>query len=50
MSPQTVTAYLNGDMTTQRFITSTTYNQELAADMFSASVTYDPFKSPPKNK
>ncbi len=48
MSPRTVTRYFNGDMSAQRFITSTAYNQDFPADMFEASITYDPFKSPPK--
>ncbi len=49
-TPQTVTGYLNGDMTTQRFITTTTFNRELAADMFTATVNYNPYSSPPKKR
>ena len=47
MTPQSVTRYLNGEMSAQRFINTTTYNQDYPADMFSAEVTYDPYKNQP---
>lgn len=48
MTPQTVTTSFNGEMSTQRFITSTTFNREFQPDLFSATVTYDPYKSQPQ--
>ena len=42
MTPRSVTRYFNGDMSAQRFVTTTTYNGEFPADIFSATVTYDP--------
>ena len=50
MTPRSVTRYFNGDMSAQRFVTTTTYNGEFPADIFSATVTYDPYKSQSKNK
>jgi hypothetical protein len=50
MTPQSVTRFYNGEMSAQRFVTSTAYNQEFAADLFEATITYDPFKSQPKDK
>jgi len=48
MTPGSVTRYLNGDMSAQRFITTTNYNQEFPADTFEATISYDPYKSQPK--
>jgi hypothetical protein len=42
MTPHSVTRYLNGDMSNQRFINTVSYNQNLADNLFEASVTYDP--------
>lgn len=47
MTPQSVTRYLNGEMSAQRFINTTAYNRDYPADMFSAEVTYDPYKNQP---
>ena len=49
MTPLSITRFLNGDMTVQRFRNTVTYNQELPADLFAATVTYDPFKNSPKH-
>jgi hypothetical protein len=44
MTPYTITRFLNGDMSNQRFLHSVTYNSGLADSLFNASVTYDPKK------
>jgi hypothetical protein len=48
MTPLSVTRFLNGDMTVQRFRNTVSYNQELPADLFAAAVSYDPYKNSPK--
>jgi hypothetical protein len=48
MTPFSVTRFYNGDMSNQRFLNSVSYNKGLSEAMFSADVTYDPFKSVPK--
>src|SRR5215472_4898070 len=48
MTPFSVTRFYNGDMSNQRFLNSVSYNKALSDSMFSADVTYDPFKSVPK--
>jgi hypothetical protein len=48
MTPHSVTRFLNGDMAVQRFRNTVSYNQELPAELFAATVTYDPFKNSPK--
>jgi len=48
MTPLSITRYLNGDMTVQRFRNTVSYNQELPSDLFAATVTYDPYKNSPK--
>jgi hypothetical protein len=37
-----ITRYLNGETSQQRFITTASYNQKLSDSMFEAAVTYDP--------
>jgi len=44
MTPHSVTRYQNGDMSNQRFINTVSYNQNLADNLFEASITYDPKK------
>jgi hypothetical protein len=46
MTPYTITRYLNGEMSNQRFLHSVTYNSGLKDSLFSAAATYDPKKSP----
>jgi len=48
MTPFDVTRFYNGDMSSQRFVTSVTYNKGLSDSMFVAHVSYDPDKPPPK--
>jgi hypothetical protein len=48
MTPFSVTRFYNGDMSNQRFLNSASYNKGLNDSMFSADVTYDPFKGAPK--
>jgi len=42
MTPFSVTRYRDGEVSNQRFITDTKYNQSLADSMFVGSVTWDP--------
>ena len=42
MTPFSVTRFYNGDMASQRFLNSITYNQETSDSLFSANATYDP--------
>jgi hypothetical protein len=49
MTPFTVTRFLNGDMSSQRFLHSVTYNSGLSDSLFQASATYDPNKTPPRH-
>jgi hypothetical protein len=48
MTPFSVTRFYNGDMSNQRFLNSVSYNKGLSDAMFSANVSYDPFKGVPK--
>lgn len=48
MTPHSITRFLNGDMSNQRFINTVSYNQNLADSLFEASITYDPKKPPGK--
>jgi hypothetical protein len=45
MTPYTITRFLNGEMSNQRFLHSVTYNTGLQDSMFMASVSYDPKKA-----
>ena len=47
MTPHSVTRYLNGDMSYQRYITAATFNNELPDNLFEANITYDPYKKSP---
>ena len=42
MTPHSITRYLNGDMSNQRFITNGSYNKNIPDGFFEASTTYDP--------
>lgn len=48
MTPHSVTRYMNGDMSNQRFVNTISYNQNPPDSLFEASVTYDPKKPLPK--
>lgn len=48
MTPFDITRFYNGDMSSQRFLTSVSYNKGLSDSMFVAHITYDPDKAPPK--
>jgi hypothetical protein len=48
MTPFSITRFYNGDMSSQRFLNSVTYNKGLSDSMFAADVTYDPYKAAPK--
>jgi len=48
MTPFSVSRYYNGDMASQRFLNSISYNRGLSDAMFNANAPYDPGKSPPK--
>jgi hypothetical protein len=48
MTPFSVTRFYNGDMSSQRFLNSVSYNKGLSDSLFDADVTYDPFKAAPK--
>jgi hypothetical protein len=49
MTPHSLTRYLNGDMSNQRFINTISYNQNPPDSLFEANVSYDP-KAPPRKK
>jgi hypothetical protein len=49
MTPFGFTRYFNGDMQTERFMTSTTYNQGLNPAMFDPNSGYNPLKSSGKH-
>jgi len=48
MTPFDVTRFYNGDMSSQRFLTSVSYNKGLSDSLFVAHVSYDPDKPTPK--
>jgi hypothetical protein len=48
MTPFDVTRFYNGDMSSQRFLTSVSYNRGLSDSMFVAHASYDPDKPAPK--
>jgi hypothetical protein len=48
MTPFSVTRFYNGDMSSQRFLNSVTYNKGLSDSLFASNVTYDPNKAAPK--
>ncbi len=47
MAPHSITRYLNGDMSYQRFLNEVTFNNELPDNLFTANITYDPYKNQP---
>jgi hypothetical protein len=49
MTPYGFTRYYNGDMQTERFVTSVSYNQALNEAMFDANSGYNPNKAPGKH-
>jgi hypothetical protein len=49
MTPFSITRFLNGDMSNQRFLNSVTYNTGVSDSLFDASITYDPNKPRPKH-
>jgi len=49
MTPFSVTRFLNGEMSNQRFLNSVTYNTGVSDSLFSTSITYDPNKPRPKH-
>jgi hypothetical protein len=48
MTPFSVTRFYNGDMSSQRFLNSVSYNKGLSDSLFAADPTYDPYKAAPK--
>ena len=50
MTPYSVTRFYNGDMASQRFLNSISYNQNLNDSLFEASISYDPNRLPTKKK
>lgn len=49
MTPFSITRFLNGDMSNQRFLNSVSYNTGVSDSLFNASITYDPTKPRPKH-
>jgi hypothetical protein len=48
MTPFSVTRFYNGDMSSQRFLNSVSYNKGLSDSMFAADITYDANKPVPR--
>jgi hypothetical protein len=49
MTPFSITRFLNGDMSNQRFLNSVTYNTGVNDSLFQTSISYDPSKPRPKH-
>lgn len=49
-TPFSITRFLNGDMSNQRFLNSVSFNTGLSDSMFEASITYEPGRPPGKKK
>jgi hypothetical protein len=49
MTPFSITRFLNGDMSNQRFLNSVSYNTGVNDSLFNSSITYDPNKPRPKH-
>ncbi|HEX6505642.1 MAG TPA: hypothetical protein VF011_20540 [Terriglobales bacterium] len=49
-TPFSITRFLNGDMSNQRFLNSVSFNSGLSDSMFEASITYEPGRPPGKKK
>ena len=47
-TPFSITRFLNGDMSNQRFLNSVSFNTGLADSLFDASITYEPGRPPGK--
>jgi hypothetical protein len=50
MTPYSITRFYNGEMATQRFLNTVTYNNGLNESMFAAKTSYDPSTLPEKKK
>jgi hypothetical protein len=48
MTPYSITRFYNGEMSSQRFLNTVTYNQNLNESMFDAKTSYDPAHLPSK--
>jgi hypothetical protein len=49
-TPFSITRFLNGDMSNQRFLNSVSFNTGLNDSMFEASISYEPGRPPGKKK
>ena len=49
MTPFSVTRFLNGEMSNQRFLNSVTYNSGVSDSLFNTSISEDPNKARPKH-
>jgi hypothetical protein len=49
-TPFSITRFLNGDMSNQRFLNSVSFNTGLSDSMFDASITYEPGRPPGKSR
>jgi hypothetical protein len=49
MTPDSFTRYFNGDMQTERFVSSVHFNQGLDETMFDPNSGYSPIKQPKKH-
>lgn len=45
MAPHSITRYLNGDMSYQRYLNTVIFNNDLPDNLFEANITYDPYKA-----
>jgi hypothetical protein len=45
MTPHSVTRYLNGDMSYQKFLNEVVFNNDMPDNLFEANITYDPYKN-----
>lgn len=50
MTPFSVTRFLNGDMSNQRFLHEVSYNRQVSDSLFAASITYDPNQLPVRKR
>jgi hypothetical protein len=49
MTPHSITRYLNGEMSYQRFMNEVSFSHPLSDSLFEASVSYDPRQASPKH-
>ncbi len=47
MTPHSLTRYLNGDMSYQRYLNEVVFNNDLPDNLFEAKITYDPYQHQP---